>query len=58
MLVVPAHRDRPLLPSADVDCDADQGAIRVIPASLERTRPMIREALDTIRAISSGIANP
>jgi hypothetical protein len=58
MLVVPADRDRPLLPAADVDFDADRGAILVIPTAVERTRSMSREALDTIRAISTGMANP
>ncbi len=38
----------------DVDFDADQGAILVIPTALEGIRPIEPEALDTIRALASG----
>jgi hypothetical protein len=40
----------------DVDFDADQGAILVIPTAVERMRPIEPDALDTIRALSERVA--
>lgn len=39
-------------PSDDVDFDADQGGILVIPTAIVATRPMQPEAIETIRSLS------
>ena len=39
-------------PSGEVDFDADQGAILVIPTAIQNVRPMQPEAIDTIRSLS------
>jgi hypothetical protein len=39
-------------PADEVDFDADQGAILVIPNTIERTRPIEPDALETIRALT------
>jgi hypothetical protein len=43
-------------PADDVDFDADQGAILVIPKSIERTRPIEPESVAAIRALSEQAA--
>ena len=39
-------------PSGEVDFDADQGAVLVIPTAIQNVRPMQPEAIDTIRSLS------
>jgi hypothetical protein len=39
-------------PADDVDFDADQGAILVIPTEIRHTRPIEPEAIETIRSLS------
>jgi hypothetical protein len=41
----------------DVDFDADQGAILVLPSAIESTRPIEPDALHTIRSISDTVAD-
>ena len=41
----------------DVDFDADQGAILVIPTAIENTRPIEPDALATIRSLSETAAD-
>jgi hypothetical protein len=43
-------------PADEVDFDADQGAILVIPTAIERTRQVEPDAIDTIRSLSEGVA--
>jgi hypothetical protein len=43
-------------PAEDVDFDADQGAFLVIPKSIERTRQIEPEAIETIRALTEQVA--
>ena len=40
----------------EVDFDADQGVILVIPTAIVHTRPMEPDAIDTIRALAEGNA--
>ena len=40
----------------DVDFDADQGSILVIPTAIENARPIEPDALDTIRSLSESAA--
>lgn len=40
-------------PAEDLDFDADQGAILVIPTAIERVRPIEPEAIETIKALSA-----
>lgn len=39
-------------PSDDIDFDADQGAVLVIPTTIGNVRPIQPEAIDTIRSLS------
>ncbi len=39
-------------PADDVDFDADQGAILVVPTAIENIRPMQPDAIDTVRSLS------
>jgi hypothetical protein len=41
-------------PADDIDFDADQGALLVIPTAVERVRPVEAEAIETIRALGAG----